>query len=270
MVKTMHDAEVPDAPPPNAAEAVAPQGEVTQTAVLGERVILRQPRVGYRAGLDAALLAASVEATAGERAIEAGCGVGGALLQAATRWPSAHFTGVERDHAPLALARENITLNALAYRVEALCGDVEQRFSMLGLAPFDTAFSNPPFFDDEASLRGPHPARRGAYIANGGLEAWTRFLLKAVRPGGRITVIHRADRMADLLRLLGEGGGSFRIRPVQPFADAPAKRVLVRAIKTGKAPLVLLPALVLHERDGAKHTPFADALLRGEASLDWS
>ena len=56
---------------------------------------------------------------------------------------------------------------------------------------------------------------------------------------------------------------------MQPFADAPAKRVLVRAVKGGKAPLRLLPALVLHDRDGAKHSAAAEAILRGEASIDW-
>ena len=34
--------------------------------------------------------------------------------------------------------------------------------------------------------------------------------------------------------------------------------------------LRLLPPLVLHERDGAKHTPEAEAILRGEAALDWA
>ena len=52
--------------------------------------------------------------------------------------------------------------------------------------------------------------------------------------------------------------------------DAPAKRVLVRALKTGKAPLQLLPALILHPREGAKHTDEAEAILRGEAALGWS
>ncbi len=82
-------------------------------------------------------------------------------------------------------------------------------------------------------------------------------------------MIHRADRLADILGLLSKGAGSFRIRPVQPFADEPAKRVLVRAVKTGRAPLVLLPALVLHDRSGGKHTAEADAILRGEACLSW-
>jgi tRNA1(Val) A37 N6-methylase TrmN6 len=45
--------------------------------------------------------------------------------------------------------------------------------------------------------------------------------------------------------------------------------VIVRAIKTGKAPLVLLPPLVLHDHDGAKHTAEVEAILRGEAALGW-
>jgi tRNA1(Val) A37 N6-methylase TrmN6 len=90
-----------------------------------------------------------------------------------------------------------------------------------------------------------------------------------VREGGRIIIVHRADRLADLLTLLAPKAGSVQIRPVQPFADAPAKRILVRAIKTGKAPLVLLPALVLHQRGGVGHAPYADAVLAGDAELGW-
>jgi tRNA1(Val) A37 N6-methylase TrmN6 len=148
-------------------------------------------------------------------------------------------------------------------------GCFEAGFAALGLSPFDAVFSNPPFFDDPAALRAPDPAKSGAWMADGGLAAWTGFLLKAVREGGTITLIHRADRLADILALLAPKAGSFRIRPIQPFGDTPAKRVMVRAIKTGKAPLVLLPALVLHPREGAKHTPQVEAILRGEATLGW-
>jgi tRNA1(Val) A37 N6-methylase TrmN6 len=237
--------------------------ETTLDALMGGRVRVRQPKTGYRAGLDAALLAASLDARPGERVIEAGCGVGAALVQAAARWPQARFMGVERDPAALALARENVAANAAG--AELVEGDVDAGFRALGLEPFDAAFSNPPFFDDPGALRAPHPSRAGAWMADGGLGAWTGFLLKAVREGGRITIIHRADRLADLLALLAPKAGSFRIRPVHPFADAPAKRVLVRAIKTGKAPLVLLPPMVLHEKNDGKPSPQVAAILAGEA-----
>jgi tRNA1(Val) A37 N6-methylase TrmN6 len=244
--------------------------QTRESFLLDGGVRLIQPKVGYRAGMDAALLAAAVGAKPGERALEAGCGPGAALLQAAKRAPDALFTGLERDPAAFQLARRNIALNALETSVEAVRGEVETRFSTLGLKPFDIAFANPPFFDDPSGLRGPHPAKRGAWLADGGLEAWTGFMLKAVRENGRILLIHRADRLADILALLSQGAGSFRIRPIQPFTDQPAKRVLVQAVKTGRAPLILLAPLVMHERGGGKHTPEADAILRGEAALGWT
>lgn len=242
----------------------------TEDRLLDGRVRLRQPARGYRAGLDAALLAAACDALPGQRVIEAGCGAGGALLAAAARRPESRFLGVERDPEALALAAQNVALNGLEDRVEVVAGDVGQPFARLGLAPFDAVICNPPFFDDPAALRAPSPAKSAAWMADGGLPAWTPFLTKAVREGGTITVIHRADRLADLLDLLGVKAGSFQIRPVHPYADEPAKRVLVRAVKTGKAPLKLLPGLVLHERGGAKHTAEAEAILRGEAALGWS
>lgn len=239
--------------------------QIVENALLGGRVRLRQPAKGYRAGMDAALLAAAAGAETGERVIEAGCGAGAVLMQMAARTPGVTLTGVERDRALGALARENAALNGAEATI--LDGDVAAGFRALGVEPFDRAVSNPPFFDDPGALRTPAPGKHGAWMADDGLAAWTRFLLKAVREGGRIVVIHRADRLADLLALLGETAGSFSVRPVHPFADEPAKRVLVQAIKTGKAPLRLLPPLVLHDRSGGKHTPEAEAILRGEAAL---
>ncbi|MEO8813580.1 MAG: methyltransferase [Caulobacteraceae bacterium] len=241
----------------------------TQDRLLDGRLTLRQPAKGYRAGLDAALLAAACDARAGERVLDAGCGVGGVLLAAAWRRSHASFAGVEKDRAALVLAQGNIRRNRLDDRVTAMEGDVGAPFVALGLRPFDAALANPPFFDDATRLRAPAEAKRGAWIATEGFAGWARFLVSAVREGGSITVIHRADRLADILGALAARSGSFQIRPVHPFADAPAKRVIVRAVRGGKAPLQLLPPLILHERGGAKHTAPIEAILRGEAGVDW-
>jgi tRNA1(Val) A37 N6-methylase TrmN6 len=178
--------------------------------------------------------------------------------------------GFENDLDALALAGGNIALNGLVDRVEVRAADVTQAFSRLGLPVFDAVLANPPFFDDPNALRAPSPARRAAWIAAEGLGAWCAFLLKAVREKGTITLIHRADRLADIMAELAPKAGSFAVRPIHPFADAPAKRVLVRAIKTGKAPLRILPPLILHARAGAKHTTEAEAILRGAADLPWA
>jgi tRNA1(Val) A37 N6-methylase TrmN6 len=239
-----------------------------ESTLLGGRVRVLQPVKGYRAGMDAALLAAALDIKPGERALEAGCGVGGALLQAAARWPHANVVGVERDEAALTLAHTNIGLNGMGERVQVMAAEVAKGPAAFGLGGFDLAFANPPFFDDPNRLRGPAPERAGAWLADDGLEAWTDFLTRAVREGGRVVAIHRADRLHDLLNGLARRAGSFAIRPIQPFAEAPSKRVLVRAIRTGRAPLRLLPPLVLHDKDGA-NTAQAQAIYRGEAALSW-
>ena len=134
---------------------------------------------------------------------------------------------------------------------------------------FDLVFSNPPYFDDPDLLRAPHDTKRPAWIADDGLDAWLDFAQSAVVDGGHIVFIHRADRLADILGGLSKKCGSFVIRPILPFADRCAKRVLVRAQRLGKAPLRLLPPLILHDDGERKHTPEVEAILRGEAALNW-
>jgi tRNA1(Val) A37 N6-methylase TrmN6 len=246
-----------------------PQMDVTTDGMLGGRLRIIQPKVGYRAGVDAALLAAACTAAPGSRVIEAGCGVGGALLAAAARRPYAHFVGIEIDPAAVAIGRANVVANDMVERVCVLQGDVAAPFTDLGQPAFDGAMANPPFFDDPGALRGPLPSKTRAWISREGLAAWIAFLTRAVREGGDVTLIHRADRLGDLLSLLSVKCGSIQVRPIHPFVDAPAKRVLVRAVKSGKGPFRLLPALVLHDRSGSKHTTQAENVLRGEASLDW-
>ncbi len=246
------------------------QADVSEDGWLGGRLRLRQPRAGYRAGLDAALLAAACDATPGMRVLDAGCGVGAVMLAAAARRPGTRFVGLERDAAAAALARENIALNAMEDRIEVVEAPLAEAVRSLGHAAFDAALANPPFFDDPTTLRGPAPERRAAWLAEEGLGAWCDILTKAVREGGTLAIIHRADRLADVLEWLGRRAGSFAIRPLHPFAEAPAKRVLVRAVRAGRAPLRLLPPLVLHPGAGAaRHRPEVEAILRGAAGLDW-
>ncbi len=152
--------------------------DTTEDRVLDGRVVLRQPVRGYRAGLDAALLAAACDAADGARVIEAGCGAGGALLAAATRRPPSPLHRRERDAAALALVRENIALNGLQGPCRGRGGRRRRALLQPRLEPFDAAMTNPPFFDDPDALRGPAAERRGAWMADDGLEAWIGFLTR--------------------------------------------------------------------------------------------
>ncbi len=248
--------------------------EATFTHLLGGRVKVMQPARGYRIGMDGALLAAACaglfakDPASKGSALELGCGVGGALLSLKARCPDLHLTGIEREADYARLARGNAILNGFD-GVRVIDGDIGAGWKAFGLPRFDLVFSNPPYFDDPDALRPPHDAKRPAWIADDGLAAWLSFALAAVRDGGDIIFIHRADRLGHLLAGLANKAGSFVIRPVQPFADKEAKRVLVRAQRLGKAPLRLLPPVVLHDGGERKHTETVEAILRGEEVLGW-
>ncbi len=247
------------------------------THLLGKRVKVMQPARGYRIGMDGALLAAACAGVVAERrsgrskalrGLELGCGVGGALLSLKVRCPELELTGIERETDYAALAGNNVLLNGL-HDVGIIEDDIGRGFKGFELERFDLVFSNPPYFDDPDLLRPPHEAKRAAWIADDGLQAWLDFALAAVKDGGDIIFIHRADRLADLLSGLSDKAGSFVVRPVQPFADKEAKRVVVRAQRLGKAPLRLLPPLILHDNGERKHTEAVEAILRGEFNLNW-
>lgn len=233
-------------------------------AFLGGKIRLHQLEDGYRAGMDAAVLASALGLKPGQRALEFGCGAGAALLSSAALYPEAHLTGIERDCEAAALAQSNIVLNGFEDRVSVTEGDA---LGFKAARELDAVFFNPPFFDDPAALRAPKSGKTPAWMSDAGLEAWMEAGLKRLKSGGVITVIQRADRLDDLLLALKGRAGAVVILPVQARAAEPAKRVLVQAIKTGKGPLQLLPPLSLHETGGPGFTPEADAIFRGERRL---
>ncbi|WP_395644575.1 tRNA1(Val) (adenine(37)-N6)-methyltransferase [Terricaulis sp.] len=240
--------------------------DITEDALLNGRIRVRQPARGYRANVDTLLLAAAVEAHDGARLMEAGCGVGAALLAVAVRNTSATLVGVERDQNTAAIARENVALNAMSVRVEIVEGDVLERSGNIGV--FDGVFVNPPF-DAEGEGRAPAEARRHAYITDAPLERWIATLSNALSRGAALTLVHRAAKLPEILAALEGRLGGPEIIPIRPRLDAPAKRVIVRARKGSRAPLRLLRGLDLHDGSGAKYTPETEAILRGDKTLSW-
>src|ERR1700761_4910706 len=90
-------------------------------AVLGGRLVLRQPLRGHRVGHDAILLAAATAACAGEQAVHLGAGVGAAGLALALRVGGLRVTLVEIDPSLTTLAGDNAARNNLGDRVHAVC-----------------------------------------------------------------------------------------------------------------------------------------------------
>jgi tRNA1(Val) A37 N6-methylase TrmN6 len=243
--------------------------EVTQDLLLGGRVRLVQPAKGHRAGTDAVLLAASAPINPGNVVVDVGAATGAVGLMAAAREPDGRFIFVERDPALAELCRRNCRDNEV--RGEVVVADVLDRASRqaAGLMPesADLVLTNPPFLEEGQARISPDQGRAAAHaLPAGGLEAWLRACTGILRPKGRLVMIHRAERVAECLEILGKGLGGVELRFVHPDSDRPAIRFLLSGLKGSRAPLSILPPLILNGPDG-RFTPEAEALHRGEATL---
>ena len=239
-------------------------------AFLGGRLTLRQLPSGHRAGTDAVLLAACVPPNAKGLGVDVGAGVGAAGLSALARAEGLDMTFAEIDPALTALCAENIAANGFAARARAIEADVlrasSRRAAGLADGAFDLVLTNPPFLDPRAARVSPDAARARAHVAPGGPDAWMKAALALLKPGGSFLMIHRADALADILASAKGRIGGLRLLPVHAKAGEPAVRLLVSGKKGSRAPLALLPPLVLHGPGGG-FSPEAEAIHRGEAGI---
>ena len=244
--------------------------EVTEDAFLGGRLRLRQLKSGHRAGHDAMLLAAATPAAAGHRVVDFGAGVGAAGLAVACRVGTIDLVLVEIDATLAALARANAAANAIAADVVVL--DIEasaESFAAAGLTPdgAEIVLMNPPFNDSARHRASPDRARETAHVATATtLESWIHAARRILKPKGVLTLIWRADGLAEVLSALDRGFGSLELLPVHANLTAPAIRILLRAVKGGRAPMQIHASLLLNDESGVPNK-WVQEILAGEGTL---
>jgi tRNA1(Val) A37 N6-methylase TrmN6 len=127
--------------------------------------------------------------------------------------------------------------------------------------------TNPPHLASGAGSLPPDASKSVANVeSSADLAAWLNFCLIMLRSKGSLTIVHRADRLGEILALLGGKAGEIVVFPLWPREGKSAKRVLVRARKSVATPLELAAGLVLHE-DNGDYTVAAEEILRHAAPL---
>ena len=238
------------------------EGSLTEDALLGGRVQLLQPARGYRVAIDAVLLAAAVDAAPGQRILDLGAGVGAVGLCLAARLAGCSVVGIELQ-APLAeLAERNANLNGMADRVRTVVHDLARPLPA-DLGRFDHVVTNPPYLAAAVADPSPDPSKALATVeSSADLARWLEMATAAAEPAGTLLVIHRSDRLDEILGHLDRLGW----RDVTVKRLPPAARVLVRARRADRPTRRDAPPLTLH-RPGGGYTDAAEAILRHAGPL---
>jgi len=239
----------------------------TEDRLLGGRVRLFQPKTGYRVAIDPVFLASAVRPRGGERVLDAGCGTGAAALCLAARTRHEAIVGVELDPHLSELARRN----AVANGTQSSIGIVEASFREFAAehrGQFDQVMTNPPFHAAGTHTSSPNSVKAAAHGEQAlDLKGWIDASCDALKAGGKLTLIHRADRLGAILAHFENRFGAVSIFPLWPRSGVEANRVIVRATKGRRSLPRLMAGLVLHREDGT-YTDDADRVLRDAAALD--
>lgn len=199
--------------------------------------------------LDAVLLARFAGLPPRGRVLDLCTGNGVIPLLLTTR-TSASIDGVEIQPRLADMAKRSVQLNGLGDRITIIENDL--RMWNLQGDWYDAVTVNPPYLPMQT---GEHKENRYQAMARHELGCTLEDVISAsarsLRPGGRVSMVHRPARLADIIDLMRR----YRLEPkrlrfVHPRSTAEANMVLIEASRYGKPEVRLLPPLVVYGSDG--------------------
>lgn len=259
----------------NVASAEASNDQFLSGRAGGAVHVLQPKSEGFRSGMDAVLLAATIPADAVGALYDLGAGTGAAGFCAAARAPGLSVTLVERDSTMVAHTKAALDLpenTHFAARITSLEADITMPPHMrepAGLRPNsgDWLIANPPFYAADKVRSSPHPHKREAHVLEQGeLESWFKLAAMLLKPRGLISLIHTAEALAEVLQLCEGRFGALSIRPVHPRLGKKASRIILTGQKGSRGALTMLPGFIMHGTE--RHTNQARGILRFGKGFD--
>jgi tRNA1(Val) A37 N6-methylase TrmN6 len=231
----------------------------TQDFLLNGKVSIRQSCEGYRAAIDPVFLAASTPAKSGDKVLDVGIGTGAASLCLMSRVTGLRVDGLDVQSTMLDHAMQNAKANNV--EIGLIKGDVASgNIPELEKNSYDCVMTNPPFMN--GGLDSPNDTIAKAHKESScSLSDWIDYCVKMVKPRGYFSIIHRADRTAEILHYLYGKLGNIVIIPLWSKQNQNAKRIIIVGRKGVKTPQIMHRGIVVHNQDGS-YTKDAESILK--------
>lgn len=227
--------------------------------------IIQSPSV-FSYSLDAVLLAHFAYMPINRGNILDLCTGNGAIPLFLSKRTKGKITGLEIQARLADMATRSVALNELADQIQIVEGDLKERHAALQQSSYDVVTCNPPYFAT------PQVTERNLNehltIARHEVSCSLEDVIKAcklyVKPGGKVALVHRPERLTDLITLFR----AYQIEPkrlqlVYPKKDRSANILLIEGVRDGKVGLNILPPLYIYEADGT-YTAEAREIIYGK------
>ena len=219
---------------------------------LGSGIRIRHPDGCFRMSTDSMLAADFLPLGPRDRVADLGCGSGNLAFLLAGREPEVRITGFELQTAAVQAAQSNVTENGLADRITIVQADLRRIREITPPGRFDAAVSNPPYFPVGS---GRAAASEAMHLARSEKVCSLRELCQAaawlVRTGGSFTLVHKPERLCDLVWELRQAGlEPKRLRLVRHHAEAAVSLALLDSRRGGRPGLHIDPDFILFDAAG--------------------
>ena len=216
----------------------------------GYRIIQNPERFCF--GMDAVLLSGFARAKKQERCLDLGCGNGIIPILMEAKTEGKHFTGLEIQPESADMAKRSVALNGLQDRIDIVEGDIKDASKIFGASSFHVVTTNPPYMTAQHGLTNVYEAKtiaRHEVLCN--LEDIIRESARLLMPGGRVYMVHRPFRLAEIISLMVQ----YRMEPkrmrlVYPYVDREPNMVLIEGLRGGKSRMTVEKPLIVYKEPG--------------------
>ncbi|APC38682.1 tRNA1(Val) (adenine(37)-N6)-methyltransferase [Clostridium estertheticum] len=211
-----------------------------------------QKKHAFRFGVDAVLLANFVKVRKNAKVVDLCTGTGIIPFILAGKTTASNIIGVEIQEEFVDMANRSIEYNNLEDKIKFINGDLKDIELIKGIDKVDIVTVNPPYKLQNSGLISLNDkdaiARHEICCTLEDVIIACRILLK---DNGRMYMVHRPDRLADILCTMRKHRiEPKRIRMVHPSVNKAPNIVLVEGQRDGGAFLKWDPPLYVHVEDG--------------------
>lgn len=226
------------------------QGETVDDLQNGYSII--QKANSFRYGVDAVLLSDFADVKNTDSVVDLGTGTGVIPILIYAKKKPAKIVALEIQKEMAEMAERSIRLNKLEQYIEIICMDLKKAPDVLGRAKFDCVVTNPPYVKKNCGINNPSMTKAIARFEIAcSLEDVLRTSKELLKPGGKLFMIHRTDRLADIIygmRVMGIEPK--RIRFIHPSIGKRPNLLLIEGARGGNPELRFMDPLYIHNEKG--------------------
>jgi len=214
--------------------------------------MLIQKNDAFKFGVDAVLLADFAEPKRTDHVLEMGTGTGIIPILLYARKQPASITALEIQADMADMAQRSIKYNKLEDKINVLNMDLKAAAEKLGKARYDCVVTNPPYVKKEAGINNPTETKAIARFEIAcTLQDVVGCAKDLLRSGGKLYMVHRADRLVDIIfEMRNQGVEPKRIRFVHSSIGKRPHLVLIEGSRGGRPELKFMDPLYIYDDKG--------------------